>query len=69
MEEEMNHADCSDQTSSFEPFPDVNTIPNGWNVESILNPSPPRKPEAEPMPSIYEKFQEPRTCPPGWRQS
>lgn len=67
MEDETKPAEGDVKNRTFESFPDVNTIPRGWNMESILNPSPPRQPEAEPMPSSYEKFQEPRTCPPGWR--
>ena len=66
MKDEMKQSDNSEEERVFEPFPDVNTFPCGWNINSVLNPSPPRKPEAEPMPSSYEKFKEPRTCPPGW---
>jgi len=51
---------------SMEPFPEPNTYPKGWDLDSILNPRPAKKRESEPLPDWYEHFQEPNTYPPCW---
>ncbi len=55
--------------SVMDPFPEPNTYPSGWNMDSILHPAPNPQPEPEPLPDWYEEFDEPRTCPPGWNFS
>jgi hypothetical protein len=68
MEEKRKNPDESEEYSAsmMDPFPEPNTYPRGWNMDSILNPTQNKKPEAEPLPEWYEKFHEPRTLPPGW---
>jgi hypothetical protein len=68
MEEEMQSPNQKEkfQLTAMDPFPEPNTYPRGWNMDSILNPAPNKKRIAEPLPEWYEKFHEPRTCPPGW---
>ncbi len=76
MNPEKQDPNQDNPPSLFEPFPKVNTYPSGWNVDHILENSgqsgKPKagiqasQPEIEPLPDWYEKFHEPRTCPPGW---
>ena len=65
---DTSQPETGETSANFEPFPEPNTYPSGWDMESILNPSPPRKPAPQPMPDWYEKFEEPHTFPPGWEQ-
>jgi hypothetical protein len=52
---------------SMEPFPEPNTYPIGWNMDSILAPKPASKEkDSEPLPDWYEYFHEPNTYPPCW---
>ena len=50
--------------SARDPFPEPNTYPRGWLMDTILNPAPNKKHESEPLPKWDEKFNEPSACSP-----
>jgi hypothetical protein len=52
--------------SEIDPFPQPSTFPEGWNMESILNPNPVKARASQPLPLWHESFHEPRTYPSGW---
>ncbi|MCC7129438.1 MAG: hypothetical protein IT297_03475 [Anaerolineae bacterium] len=65
----MNEPEKASQNAplhSLEPFPQVNTYPKGWLVDSIPTPGAARTRVSEPLPAWFEPFSEPNTYPKGW---